>query len=285
MPLFDVFFESFSTAGIVSGLGDDRLRIGPLKIFADGSIGGHTARMRRPYEGEPDNFGLWMMEPDLLLDKIDRAHRAGFQLAIHAIGDAAIELVVQGYEASMAKTPRPDPRHRIEHCGIPDEALLRRIAEIGAVALPGTSFLHFFLDAYEAALGMDRLRYAIGMASFARFGIVAAANTDAPVVSLNPAIGLRCMTTRLDSNDRSVWTEEAISLDDALLAYTANGAYATFEENEKGRLKPGMVGDVAVWETDLHNVEPTALGEVKVDLTVLDGEVVYQRDSARPTNA
>ncbi|MFL5760966.1 MAG: amidohydrolase [Thermomicrobiales bacterium] len=277
MMIIDKMLEPLIESGIHTGFGDEWLRIGPAKLFSDGSIGGRTARMRRPYEGQAENVGLWMLPPEELKKKVRRAHSAGFQVGIHAIGDAAIELVLDAYEEAMTADPRPDPRHRIEHCSIVDEGLLARIAKLGVIPIPGTSFLHAFRDAYVQNLGMDRLRYTYGMSSYLRHGIIAAASTDSPVVPTSATIGLQTMMTRLDSNGNAVWPEEAISLDDALRAYTVNGAYASFQEKAKGTLKPGLLGDVTVFETDLRSVPATEIGQVAADLTIIEGNVAYQR--------
>ncbi|HEY8447577.1 MAG TPA: amidohydrolase [Thermomicrobiales bacterium] len=279
MMLYDETLEPMESLGIRTGFGDDWLRIGPVKLFSDGSIGGRTARMREPYVGEPDNVGLWMMPPDELKAKVRRAHAAGFQLGIHAIGDAAISLVLDAYEEAMTAHPRPDPRHRIEHCSIVDEAIMARIARLGVIAIPGTSFLYHFRDAYVQNLGYDRLRYAYGLASYARHGIVAAASTDAPIVPPRATIGLQTMMTRRDRGGHEVWPEETVGLEDALRAYTVNGAIASFEEKRKGMLRPGMLGDVTVFETDLETIASTEIGAVEVDLTITEGRVAYSRQS------
>ena len=277
MMMLDQMLEPLEDLGITTGFGDDRLRIGPVKLFADGSIGGRSARMRRPYLGTDETLGLWMQPPEELTAKVARAHRAGFQVAIHAIGDAAIELVIDAYEGAIKAAPRPGTRHRIEHCSIVDEGLLDRIAALNIVPIPGTTFLHSFLDAYLDNLGEERVRYAYGMASYARRGIIAAASSDAPVVPINPLFGLQTMVTRQDAQGRSIWPEEAVPLDEALRAYTVNGAYASFEEREKGTLAPGMIGDVTVFDSDLSLLDATSLGDAKVDLTIVSGAVVYER--------
>jgi predicted amidohydrolase YtcJ len=278
MMLIDETLDDLIALGVRTGLGDEWLRIGPAKLFSDGSIGGRTARMRRPYEGQPDNVGLWMMPEAELKAKVRRAHQAGFQVGIHAIGDAAIDLVLDAYEEAMKANPRPDPRHRIEHCSIVDEATIARIARLGVIPVPGTSFLYHFRDAYIQNLGYDRLRFTYGMASFARHGIIAAASTDAPVVPTSATIGLQTMMTRRDVNGAEIWPEEAVSLDEALRAYTVNGAYASFEENIKGTLAPGMLGDVTVFETDLRGVAPAEIGGVRIDYTIAEGRVAYARE-------
>ncbi|CAA9569537.1 MAG: Exoenzymes regulatory protein AepA in lipid-linked oligosaccharide synthesis cluster [uncultured Thermomicrobiales bacterium] len=278
MMMLDETLGPLAELGLRTGFGDDRLRIGPAKLFADGSIGARTARMRAPYVGETENVGLWMMPPEELRAKVLRAHRAGFQVGIHAIGDAAIDLVLDAYEAAMAADPRPDPRHRIEHCSIVDEGIVRRIAALGVIPVPGTSFLRHFRDAYVDNLGEERPRLAYGLANFARHGVRAAASSDAPVVPIDPLSGVQTMVTRRDVEGRPVWPDEAVGLDDALRAYTVNGAYASFEERTKGTLAPGMLGDVTVFETDLREVRPDELAAVAVDLTILDGRVAFARD-------
>ncbi|MGH2532338.1 MAG: amidohydrolase [Thermomicrobiales bacterium] len=277
MMIIDAMLEPMELIGLQTGMGDEWLRVGPAKLFSDGSIGGRTARMRRPYEGEGENVGLWMLPPEALKAKVLRAHKAGFQLGIHAIGDAAIDLVLDAYEEALKAYPRPNPRHRIEHFSIVDEAILVRTARLGVIPIPGTSFLHDFRPVYVQNLGLDRLRYTYGMASYLRHGIVAAASTDAPVVSTSATIGLQTMMTRADANGEFVWPEEAVSLHDALRAYTINGAFASFEEAVKGTLTPGKLGDVTVFETDLERVPANDIGSVKVDLTITEGRIAYER--------
>jgi predicted amidohydrolase YtcJ len=278
MMMLDANLDALTRLGVTTGFGDPWLRIGPVKLFSDGSLGGRTARLRRPYEGETENVGLWMMPPEDLKAKVLRAHQAGFQVAIHAIGDAAIDLVLDAYEAAMVAAPRPtSPRHRIEHCSLVDEATIARIGRLGVVAVPGTTFLRYFKDAYIDALGPERPAHAYGLASFKRHGVVAAASSDAPIVPLSAAEGLQTMVTRHDRQGRPVWPEEVVPLDEALRSYTVNGAYASFEERIKGMLAPGMLGDVAVWETDLREVPADQLATVRVDLTVADGQVVCAR--------
>lgn len=280
MMIIEDTLDEMIDLGIRTGFGDERLRIGPAKLFSDGSIGGRTARMRRPYEGSNDSFGLWMQEPRVMKDRIKQAHKAGFQVGVHAIGDAAVDLVLDAYEEASSEFPRANTRHRIEHCSIVDEQTIERIARLGVIPVPGTSFLYYFKDSYVQNLGLARLRYAYGMATFQKHGVIAAASSDAPVVPVNALIGLQTMMTRRDLQGDPVWPEESIGLHDALRAYTVNGAYATFEESFKGMLSPGMAGDVAVFETDLEAVSPDQIGSVRIDHTILDGSLVFTRVGA-----
>ena len=280
MMMIDETLDALSSLGIKTGLGDEWLRIGPAKLFLDGSIGGRTARMSQPYEGETDNVGLWMYEPEEIKAKMLRAHEAGFQLCAHAIGDAAISLLLDSYEEALDKYPREDSRHRIEHCSIIDMDIVERIKRIGAVPIPGTSFLYYFNNAYVQNLGWDRIRYAYGMNTFYEHGIVAAASTDAPVVNTNPAIGLQTMMTRASEEGTVMWAEESVPLVEALRAYTHNGAYASFEEDIKGTLQSGMIADAVVFDRNLSDVDPDNLAAARADLTIVDGHIVYQRDGA-----
>ncbi len=187
--------------------------------------------------------------------------------------------MLDAYEEAQTATPRPDPRHRIEHCSIVDDRILGRIRDLGVVPIPGTSFLRHFRDAYVNNLGEWRIGQAYGMRSFARFGIIAAASSDAPVVPVNALAGIQTMVTRRDILGRPCNPEEAVPLEEALRAYTVNGAFASFEEGIKGMLRPGMLGDVTIFETDLFSVDPDDLSTIRVDYTVTAGEVAYERES------
>lgn len=270
MVLADHALERFGLTGVRTGFGDEWLRVGPAKIFLDGSVGGHTARLREPYPDDGRNRGLWMQEPETMRATLARAHEASWQLCAHAIGDAAIDLLLDIYEELLRESPRPDARPRIEHCEfLGDAGVLDRISRTGAVPVPGTTFLREFRPVYEAALGEERLRYANAIRSFADRGIVAAASSDAPVVTPDPLAGIETMISRTDG--------EAVSLEEAIRAYTLAGAYASFEEDIKGSLTPGKLGDVTVFDKGLRSVGEEELVEVGVDLTIVDGEVAYGR--------
>lgn len=277
MMIIDETLDDLISLGISTGFGDDWLRIGPAKLFSDGSIGGRTARMRQPYQGEEDNVGLWMMDPVDLKAKVRRAHDAGFQLGIHAIGDAAIDLVLDAYEEAQLATPRVDTRHRIEHCSIVDLETLQRIERLGVVPIPGTSFLHYTRPAYEQNLGRDRFRYAYPMKIFAELGIIAAASSDAPVVPVDPLIGIQTMVTRKDRHGVDAWLDERISVEEAIRAYTVNSAYASFAEHGRGMIKPGYLADVTAFDFDLRAVDPDHLYEANVNYTIANGKVVWDR--------
>ncbi len=277
MMMVDEMLDALEGTGIRTGFGDARLRIGPAKLFIDGSIGGRTARMHHPYIGEAENVGLWMQTPNAFRTKFKRAHDLGWQCCAHAIGDAAIDLLLDCYEEAMTANPRPDARHRIEHCEfITDAAVFDRIKRLGCVPIPGTTFLRDFRPVYVQNLGLERLRYANAMRTFIDKGIVAAASSDAPVVTVSPLAGIETMMTRRDFAGDVAYAEEAITFEEAVWAYTWAGAYASFEEKIKGSLTPGKLGDVTVLNADARTVDPDDIAEIAIDLTIMDGEIVYR---------
>ena len=278
MMLIDDTLDELAALGISTGFGDDWLRIGNAKLFSDGSIGGRTARMSRPYEGEDDNYGIYMIPPEAITERVLRAHKAGFQLGIHAIGDAAISSVLDSYEEAQRQMPREDARFRIEHCSIIDETILDRIQALGAIPIPGTTFLYDMRPVYLQNLGEERARYAYAMKTFKERGIIAAASSDSPVSTPNPMIGIQTMVTRKDQLGDEIFPQERVSLEDAIAAYTKHGAWASFDEKRKGMLQPGMLADIAIMETDLSSVAPDDLGNIRCDMTIAGGEVVYERD-------
>jgi predicted amidohydrolase YtcJ len=221
-----------------------------------------------------------MIPPEEIREKVIRAHKAGFQIGIHAIGDAAIDAVLDAYDAAQAQNPRPDVRHRIEHCSLLDMRMIRRIKRLGVVPIPGTTFLYYTRPAYLQNLGEERVRYAYAMKTFAGNGIVAAASSDAPVVPANPLIGIQTMVTRTDRLGDEIFPEESIPIEDALRAYTWNAAYATHSEGRKGAIKPGYLADVTVFDTDLRTIDPGTIAERSVAYTIADGRVVHQRNGS-----
>ena len=277
MMMIDETLDHLASLGIQTGYGDPWLRIGPAKLFSDGSLGGATARMKDAYVGQPDNLGLWMEEPAVMHEKILKAHKAGFQVAIHAIGDDAVDVILRGYEKAIAAAPRANTRHRIEHANLVSEDVLARMSKAGVIPVPGSSFTYFFAPAYIQNVGEERLRYCNAMASYKAHGIIAAASTDTPVVVPDARYGLYNMVTRKDLNGDVLWGEQAIALDDALRAYTWNGAWASFEDGIKGSLEPGKLGDVAVFETDITRIDAESLKDIRFDYTIADGAVVYER--------
>ena len=178
--------EAFAQ-GLVTGAGDAMLSVGPVKIFTDGSAGGRTAAMMAPYLGEPETTGILCLEDRELHDLVADYHDKGYQLAIHAIGDAAIGQVLDAYEAALARTPDPHRRHRIEHCGFNGPEQIERMVRLGVEPVPQPVFVHDFGDLYVSVLGEERAAASYPMRTWINHGLKPAASSDAPVCNSDPS--------------------------------------------------------------------------------------------------
>ena len=262
---------------LMTGDGDEWLRVGCIKLFADGSAGGKTAAMSQPYADDSENRGIFICSDEEMHGMIADYHARGFQIATHAIGDAAIEQVLSGYERAMGNNVDTQRRHRIEHCGFLTQDQIDRMARIGVLPAPQPIFLYEFGDLYVDALGHGRPEVSYPMRRWQDVGLRPSASSDGPVSSTNPFQGLYSMVTRKTNRGTVLGAEEAFTLEEAIGAYTVNSAYGSFEEAIKGTLEPGMLADVAVIDTDLFATEPAAWLQAQADLTVVGGEVAYDR--------
>ena len=263
-------------AGLLSGAGDDMLRVGGVKVFLDGSAGGRTAWMTRPYEGEPDNIGVQML-PDETVEAVVRdCHERGYQMVCHAIGDGAIEQLVTAYEKALAASPDPDRRHRIEHCGFSTPEQHARMQAAGILPAPQMAFIHDFGDSYISVLGEARGKPSYPIGTWARLGLKPSTGSDSPVCSPDPFPNLHAMITRQTGKGTVMDASERLSPEEALQAYTEYGAYSQKAEGVKGRLVPGQWADIAVFDNDLLVAEPkTILSGTRCLLTLLAGRIVH----------
>ncbi|MGW4520262.1 amidohydrolase [Amycolatopsis sp. NPDC004378] len=260
--------------GLRTGLGDEWLRVGPMKLFADGSLVGRTCAMHDPFDGEPGNVGYFQVPEDALAETIRRAHDAGWQIATHAIGDRAITVVVDAYEAALAASPRTDHRHRIEHCAVLQPAELSRIASLGLLPSPQGRFVNELGDGMRAALGESRVPWCYRLRSVLDAGCVLPASSDRPVVDGAPLLALADMVRRRTASGAPFAPEEALTPEEALRAYTYGSAYATFAERDLGTLEAGKLADFAVLSGS--PLDESALDGLTVQGTAVGGELRYQ---------
>jgi predicted amidohydrolase YtcJ len=266
--------------GVRPGLGDDRLRLGAVKIFSDGSMGSSTAAFFAPYADEPGNTGLLLHADGELSRLVEQADRDGFALAVHAIGDRANALVLDAFAAAAAANGPRDRRFRIEHAQVVRERDLDRFRALGVVASIQPSHCADDLRWAERRIGRDRCGDAYRFRSFLDRGVAVALGTDWPVEPLDPRPGLHAAVTREhpDEGPAGGWfAQEKVSLEDALDAATRGSAYAEFAERRKGTLVPGRLADLVVFGGDLFAVPPREILSLPVDLTVVGGDVVFER--------
>ena len=268
-------------AGLVSGVGDDWLRVGAVKIFLDGSAGGRTAWMSAPYLPGPDqrndDTGVQIL-PDEELERLVREyHGKGYQLACHAIGDAAIGQLITAYEKALEAMPDADRRHRIEHCGFSTEAQHRRMKAAGIYPVPQQAFIYDFGDSYVSVLGEERALPSYPMKTWRDLGFKPATGSDAPVCRPLPWPNLYAMITRKTWKGTVMDAGQRITPAQALQAYTEHGAFSQKAEAVKGRLVPGQLADIAVFSRNLITAAPEdILHDTHCTMTILDGRIVYE---------
>jgi predicted amidohydrolase YtcJ len=260
--------------GLRTGFGDEWLRIGAMKVFADGSLIGRTCAMHEPFAGESDNVGYFQTPEDELARTIMAAHRAGWQIATHAIGDRAITVVLDAYEAALAKYPRADHRHRVEHCAVLQPAELTRLARLGLIASPQGRFVNEIGDGMRAALGPVREAWCYRLRSLLDAGCELPASSDRPVVQGAPLLGIADMVRRRTSSGELLGPDERLTPSQALRAYTYGSAYAAFREQDLGTLEVGKLADFAVLSADL--TDEASLDDVSVLATAVGGTLAYE---------
>jgi predicted amidohydrolase YtcJ len=272
--------QALLETGVRSGLGDHWIRIGALKILSDGSMGAGTAAFFEPYTDDPETRGLLLYTVPELERLIREADAAGFQLAVHAIGDRANSLVLDAFEKAVATNPRRERRFRIEHAQVVRREDLARYRSLGVIASVQPSHGIDDMRWAERRIGPARCRHAYNVRSFVEAGIPVAFGTDWYVESLDPRLGLYAAVTReaRQGGPRGGWLpEEAISLEQALDFYTRGSAYAEFAEADKGTLQAGRLADLVVFAADLFALPPREILQTPVDLTVVGGRVVFER--------
>ncbi|WP_441997707.1 amidohydrolase [Microvirga sp. 2TAF3] len=265
-------------AGLVSGTGDDMLMIGAVKLFLDGSAGGRTAWMFEPYLGEDRTTGVQMMSDETLNDLVMDAHTKGYQLACHAIGDAAIEQLITAYERALAAMPDADRRHRVEHSGFSTPEQHRRMVAAGIYPCPQQVFIYDFGDAYISVLGEERGLGSYPFKTWMDLGLKPATGSDAPVCEPDPFPNFYAMLTRKTWKGTVMDASETVSIEEALQAYTEFGAFSQKMEHVKGRLVPGQLADIAIFSRNLLTATPEEiLDNTHCDLTIRGGAIVYDR--------
>ncbi len=269
-------FEGCKTAGISTGFGNEWLRVGGVKFGADGSASERTMRMSTPYMGRPDDFGILTMSQEQIHEAVEDAHRHGFQIGIHANGDVTIEMVLNAYERVLELWPRPDARHRIEHCSLVNPRLLERIKAAGVIPTPFYTYVHYHGNKWEE-YGEDKMRWMFAHRSFLDYGIPVPGASDYVPGPYEPLMAIQSMVTRRDFEGRVWGPNQRVGVDDALRICTLNGAHASFEEDLKGSIKPGKLADFVVLAEDPHEVDPDRIKEIQVVRTVVGGRTMHPK--------
>jgi predicted amidohydrolase YtcJ len=277
---YETHFPAVQALGLKSGFGDDMLRLTSIKVFHGNSLSGRTAWLNDPYSDRPDYYGIPPARSQEDLDKaFQQMHDAGWQTATHSNGDREIAMVLTAIERAQARNPRPDPRHRIEHASVMNQALLDRAKKDGVVLV----FHSYMWEHGEklASFGEKRLAMIHPYRTAIDMGIPVAGHSDSTVSAADPLLRIQDMVTRRGSNGKEYGANQRVTVDEAIKVWTLDGAYATFEENIKGSITPGKLADFVVLAADPRGVSPLAIKDIVVDSTYVGGKPV----SSAPGNA
>ena len=280
-----------------------RIRLTMLKGYVDGTLGSRTSAMLAPFADDPHNSGIPRHTPEELTRMTVERAQAGFQIGFHAIGDRANRMALDAFEAIKRDHPESywkhsfpyqgltvlqlgSPRHRVEHAQVVAPTDFARFRDLGVIASMQPS--HAISDKRWAQdrLGEYRVMGAYAWHTFMAHGVHVPFGTDWPVEPINPYLGLYAAVTRQSTDGEPPggwWPEERITIEDAIRNYTAESAYASFEEKEKGQIASGMLADLTVHSRDLLTVKPAEILQTEAVMTILGGRVVYEQEGARLT--
>jgi len=266
--------ENIVGLGLQSGFGGEMLKFGFVKILADGSLGGHTAALERAYSDRADTRGIMLYTTRDLERLVSKAHEAGLQVGVHAIGDRAVRAVANAYEKALKRLPRRDHRHRIEHASVLNPRLIKRIRRLRLILAVQP---HFIVSDFwtENRLGKERMRWTYPFKTLAKQGITLASSSDCPVESINPLLGIWAATTRKNTK------QENLTVREALETYTTNAAYASFDERKRGTIEVGRLADLTLLSENIFDVPPERIRSTTIEMTLVGGKIVYSRRKRR----
>ena len=267
--------DQLMAAGIHTGFGDEWVRVGGVKQFADGSISERTAWLSQPYLGMPNYSGLQVGSREQLYETSRKAHANGWQLATHANGDLAIDEVLGVYEQLQREHPRLDPRFRIEHCTLLNDSLIQRMRALSVIPAPFSCYVYFHGDVMHF-YGEERTKHMFPMRSFLDAGLRPTDSSDYTASPSDPMMWLQSQVTRTDPKGNVWGANQRISMEEAIRCGTVNGAYASFEENIKGSIEPGKLADLVVLGRDPFKENPSSLTTIPVEHTMAGGRWVYE---------
>ena len=266
----------FVEQGCLTGTGDGMFRIGPVKLLGDGSLGSRTAWLSRPYADDPSVQGFPLYPAPVFRELVEYAHRSGMQLAVHAIGDACLDEVLDAVSGALEKWPRRDHRHGIVHCQISRRDQLERIRDLGMHVYAQSIFLDYDNHIVEKRVGPELAADSYHWKTLMDWGVSVSNGSDCPVELPDVMEGMECAVTRTSLDGTGPYLpEEAFSVAEALDSFTRHGAEASFEENIKGKIEPGYLADFTVLEENPFEVPEKAIHQIRVHACWVGGKQVY----------
>lgn len=272
------FVYEHMVTGLHTGLGDEYFRLGPTKIILDGAASCPSVYMKEPFSHDPSLKGIMSFTQEEMDEILVNAHKEGYQITAHAMGDKAVEMMINSIEKAQTLYPKENCRPRIEHCALIDQEMLTRIKKLGIIPISNPGLLVYNGKDYSRFYG-DRINMMFANKSYIDQEIIFAAGSDAPCGDLDPMIGLWGFVARKDRTTKAECGPcQKIDILNAIRAYTYNGAYASFEEEIKGSIEVGKLADLVVLSENILESELDHIPDIKVDMTVFDGEIVYKRN-------
>ena len=269
------YLDDMIGAGNRTGLGDEWVRVGAVKLVCDGSISERTARLSTPYEGRPNDYGILVMTEDELYTHGRKAHLAGWQIGTHANGDVAIDTTMRVYERLQKESPRRDPRFRLEHCTVVNDNLIARIKTLGAIPTPFSTYVYYHGEKMHY-YGAERLNHMFALRSFLDAGIRPTQASDYPPGEFIPMMALQSEVTRTDMKGNVWGPKQRVTVEEAIRVGTLNGAYASYEEGLKGSIEPGKLADLVVLGRDPLKENPSTLVNIPVERTMAGGRWTFE---------
>ncbi|MBS1830673.1 MAG: amidohydrolase [Acidobacteria bacterium] len=262
-------------AGVRTGLGNEWVRVGAVKLMCDGSISERTARLSQAYVGRPNDFGILVTPEPELYEQARMAHEAGWQIGTHANGDVAIDITLRVYERLQREKPRKDPRFRLEHCTVLTDALIARIKALGAIPNPFSTYVYYHGEKMKE-YGAERLNRMFAVRSLLDAGIRVTQTSDYPPGPFEPMMALQSSVTRTDIKG-TVWgASQRITVEEAIRVGTLHGAYASFEERHKGSIEAGKLADLVVLGRDPFREPVQSLITIPIERTMVGGRWVWE---------
>ena len=262
-------------AGIRTGMGNEWVRVGAMKLTCDGSISERTARLSQPYMGRPNDYGILVMTEDQLYSYAKKAHDADWQIGVHANGDVGIDTTLRLYERLQKERPRRDPRFRIEHCTLINDSLVQRMKSLGVIPTPFSTYVYYHGEKMRE-YGEERLKNMFALRSFLNAGIRPTQSSDYPPGPFEPMMALQSSVTRTDIKGNVWGANQKVTVEEAIRIGTMNGAYASFEENSKGSIETGKHADLVVLGRDPFKEDPSTLIKIPIERTMAGGKWVYE---------
>lgn len=267
--------DKMIAAGVRTGMGNEWVKIGGMKMACDGSISERTARLSQPYTGRPNDYGIIVMDDEQLYPDAKKAYDAGWQIGIHANGDVGIDLTLKLYERLHKENPKKDPRFRIEHCTMINDNLIQRMKALGVIPTPFSTYVYYHGEKMKA-YGEERLRNMFALRSFLNAGIRPTQASDYPPGPFEPMMALQSSVTRTDMKGNVWGANQKVSVEEAIKIGTINGAYASFEEKIKGTLETGKLADLVVLDRNPFKEDTSTLISIPIERTMTGGKWVYE---------